>query len=192
MAWLGAKPRHQVYAQLFGVVVGAIVVVPAFNLIIPRTASVLGGEAWPAPSCVVWAGVSQAFRAWRCRRCIPPRSRRCLIGLALGVALALAEKVRAQEASSAAAVAPSGNRHRDGDPGSNCIAMFLGAAGASAAPQASRAGGEDGGAGGVGPNRRREPDGHPAVALLIVTGFPRGVSGAGGRKKGGGPRASAG
>jgi len=57
---LGASPRVQFYAQLFGVLAGAAVVVPAFMLLIPDPA-VLGTDEWPAPSCLVWAGVSQAF-----------------------------------------------------------------------------------------------------------------------------------
>src|SRR5262249_10501673 len=56
---LGGKPRHQLYAQLFGVLVGAAIVVPAFGALFPDP-SVLGrDEAWPAPSCVVWKGVSE-------------------------------------------------------------------------------------------------------------------------------------
>jgi uncharacterized oligopeptide transporter (OPT) family protein len=67
---LGAKPRHQIYAQLFGVLAGAAVVIPAFLIIIPDPSpaqqaagitTVLGTEDWPAPSCLVWAGVSEAF-----------------------------------------------------------------------------------------------------------------------------------
>src|SRR6185436_6280438 len=54
---LGASPRLQFFAQLFGVVVGALVVVPLFNWLFPDP-SVLGSDAWPAPSCLVWAGVS--------------------------------------------------------------------------------------------------------------------------------------
>src|SRR6185503_2973546 len=57
---LGAKPRHQLYAQLFGVLAGALILVPAFNVIMPDVTK-LGSEDWPAPSCVVWAGVSKAF-----------------------------------------------------------------------------------------------------------------------------------
>ncbi|AOS43146.1 OPT oligopeptide transporter protein [Lacunisphaera limnophila] len=124
---LGAKPRHQVYAQLFGVVVGAIVVVPAFNLIIPDP-SVLGGEAWPAPSCVVWAGVSQAF-AHGVSALHPSSKSAILIGLALGVALALAEKF-APKRLRPLLPSPSGIGIAMVIPGSNCIAMFLGAAGA--------------------------------------------------------------
>jgi uncharacterized oligopeptide transporter (OPT) family protein len=59
--WLvGANPRQQFVAQLFGVVAGAAVVVPAFTLLIPE-ASVLGSTEFPAPAVQVWAGVSQAL-----------------------------------------------------------------------------------------------------------------------------------
>jgi OPT family oligopeptide transporter len=122
---LGAKPRHQVYAQLFGVVAGAVVVVPAFNLIIPDP-SVLGGEAWPAPACVVWAGVSKAFSGGV--GALHATSRVAIMaGLALGVALALLEKL-APRRLRPLLPSPSGLGIAMVIPGSNCIAMFLGAA----------------------------------------------------------------
>lgn len=122
---LGAKPRHQVYAQLFGVVAGAIVVVPAFNLILPDP-SVLGGETWPAPSCVVWAGVSKAFSDGI--GALHATSRTAIIvGLVLGVALALLEKF-APRRLRPLLPSPSGLGIAMVIPGSNCIAMFLGAA----------------------------------------------------------------
>lgn len=122
---LGAKPRHQVYAQLFGVVAGAFVVVPAFNLIIPDP-SVLGGEAWPAPSCVVWAGVSQAFADGI--GALPASARTAVwIGFALGVALALMEKFAPARLRSLLP-SPAGLGMAMVIPGSNAIAMFLGSA----------------------------------------------------------------
>lgn len=122
---LGAKPRHQLYAQLFGVVAGAIVIVPAFNLIIPD-ASMLGGEAWPAPSCVVWAGVSKAFSDGI--SALHETSRTAIVvGLALGVALALLERF-APKPLRAYIPSPSGLGIAMVIPGSNCIAMFIGAA----------------------------------------------------------------
>lgn len=122
---LGAKPRHQLYAQLFGVIAGAMIVVPAFNLILPD-ASVLGSEAWPAPSCVVWAGVSKAF-AGGIAALHPTAKSAIVAGLLLGVALVLAErfaprKIRGYVPS------PAGLGLAMVIPGSNCIAMFLGAA----------------------------------------------------------------
>jgi putative OPT family oligopeptide transporter len=122
---LGAKPRHQLYAQLFGVVAGAAIVVPAFNLIIPDP-SVLGGEAWPAPSCVVWAGVSQAF-SHGIGALHPSARSAILIGLLLGVALALCEKF-APKRLRPLLPSPSGLGIAMVIPGSNCIAMFLGSA----------------------------------------------------------------
>jgi len=122
---LGAKPRHQLYAQLFGVIAGAIVIVPAFNLIIPDP-SLLGGETWPAPSCVVWAGVSKAFSDGI--GALHETSRTAIVvGLVLGVALALLERF-APKRLRPAIPSPSGLGIAMVIPGSNCIAMFLGAA----------------------------------------------------------------
>lgn len=126
---LGAKPRHQLYAQLFGVVAGAAVVVPAFNLIIPDP-SVLGGEAWPAPSCVVWAGVSKAFSGGL-GALLPSSKTAIVVGLVLGVALALLEKFAPRPLKPFVPSA-SGIGIAMVVPGSNSIAMFLGAAVAEA------------------------------------------------------------
>jgi OPT family oligopeptide transporter len=121
---LGAKPRHQVYAQLFGVLAGAAIVVPAFNLIIPDP-SVLGGEEWPAPSCVVWAGVSKAFAGGLSALHDSARTA-VVIGFVLGVALALLERF-APKAVRTYLPSPSGLGMAMVIPASNCIAMFLGA-----------------------------------------------------------------
>ena len=121
---LGAKPRHQLYAQLFGVAAGALIVVPAFNLIIPDI-SKLGGEEWPAPSCVIWAGVSKAFAGGIGN--LGDEARMAIgIGLALGITLALLEKF-APKPLRAYLPSPSGLGIAMVVPGSNCIAMFIGA-----------------------------------------------------------------
>ncbi len=126
---LGARPRDQVKAQLFGVVAGALVVVPAFNLILPDS-SVLGSEAWPAPSCVVWAGVSKAFSGGL--DSLHPTARTAIwVGLALGVALALLEKL-APPRLRPYLPSPSGVGIAMVIPASNCVAMFVGAAIAAA------------------------------------------------------------
>jgi uncharacterized oligopeptide transporter (OPT) family protein len=122
---LGASARQQARAQLFGVVAGAVVVVPAFNLIIPDP-SLLGGDAWPAPSCLVWAGVSKAFANGI--DALPESARSAVwVGLVLGVALALAERL-APKSLKAFIPSPSGVGIAMVIPGSNAIAMFLGAA----------------------------------------------------------------
>jgi uncharacterized oligopeptide transporter (OPT) family protein len=121
---LGGNPRVQFYAQLFGVVAGAAVVVPAFNILIPDP-SVLGSEAWPAPSCIVWAGVSQAFAGGIGG--LGTLARMGIVaGLLLGVALALMEKL-APKAVKPYVPSPSGIGIAMVIPGSNAIAMFLGA-----------------------------------------------------------------
>jgi uncharacterized oligopeptide transporter (OPT) family protein len=124
---LGAKPRHQFYAQLFGVLAGAAIVVPAFNLILPDP-SVLGSEAWPAPSCVVWAGVSKSF-AGGIGALHPTARSAILAGLALGVALVLFEKFAPRKLRPLMP-SPAGLGIALVLPGSNSIAMFLGAAAA--------------------------------------------------------------
>lgn len=120
---LGGSPRAQFRAQLFGVVVGALVVVPAFNLLIPDP-SVLGSDEWPAPSCLVWAGVSQAFAAGVGALGAAAKAA-ILAGGLLGVALALLEKF-ARGGLKAWVPSPSGLGIAMVIPGSNAIAMFLG------------------------------------------------------------------
>lgn len=122
---LGAKPRHQFYAQLIGVLAGAAVVVPAFNLLIPDP-TVLGGENWPAPSCVVWAAVSKAFSDGV--SALHPSSKAAIVvGLVLGVAMALWDKF-APKRVRPMLPSPAGIGIAMVLPGSNCLAMFLGAA----------------------------------------------------------------
>lgn len=54
---LGANPRKQTIAQLFGVVAGSLMAVPAYLLVVrPED---LGTSALPAPSAKVWAGVAE-------------------------------------------------------------------------------------------------------------------------------------
>lgn len=122
---LGASPRQQFKGQLFGVVAGALVVVPAFWLIIPDP-SVLGSDEWPAPSCLVWAGVSKAFANGLTG--LPPGANTAVgIGLALGVALALAERF-APKKFIQYIPSPSGLGIALVIPASNAIAMFIGSA----------------------------------------------------------------
>ncbi|MCK6550228.1 OPT/YSL family transporter [Myxococcota bacterium] len=121
---LGASPRQQLYAQLFGVLAGAVVVVPAFNLIIPDP-TVLGSDEWPAPSCLVWAGVSKAF-ADGVGALHPSAQSAVIVGLLLGIALAVLEKLAPKRVVKYLP-SPSGLGIAMVIPGSNCIAMFLGA-----------------------------------------------------------------
>lgn len=122
---LGASARQQAQAQLFGVLAGAIVVVPLFNLLIPDP-SLLGGDKWPAPSCLVWAGVSKAFSNGI--DAMPASARTAVwVGLALGVLLAVLERVTPKHLK-AWVPSPSGLGIAMVIPGSNALAMFIGSA----------------------------------------------------------------
>ncbi len=122
---LGASPRVQFYAQLFGVLAGAAIVVPAYYLIIGQDPAALGSEEWPAPSCLVWAGVSQAFAGGVGGLGTLARSA-IAAGLLLGIALAVLEKL-APKPVQHLVPSPSGLGIAMVIPGSNAVAMFLGA-----------------------------------------------------------------
>ena len=57
---VGANPRKQFIAQVFGVLAGALLAVPAYFILVPDP-SVLGGEKYPAPSALVWMGVAKVL-----------------------------------------------------------------------------------------------------------------------------------
>ena len=57
---VGANPRRQFIAQLFGVLAGALLAVPAYFILVPD-ADMLGGERFPAPSALVWKGVAKVL-----------------------------------------------------------------------------------------------------------------------------------
>lgn len=57
---VGAHPRKQFIAQLFGVLAGAILAVPAYFILVPDV-SILGGDKFPAPSALVWMGVAKVL-----------------------------------------------------------------------------------------------------------------------------------
>jgi OPT family oligopeptide transporter len=121
---LGAKPRHQLYAQLFGVLAGAAIVMPAFDLVIDP--KMLGSDDWPAPSCLVWAGVSQAF-ADGLGALDQPARLAIGIGLSIGVVLAVLEKFLPKRARTYLP-SPYGLGLAMVVPASNSISMFVGAA----------------------------------------------------------------
>jgi OPT family oligopeptide transporter len=55
---LGANPRKQFIAQFLGIFAGALIIVPAFYVVVP-TPNVLGGTKFPAPAAQVWKGVAE-------------------------------------------------------------------------------------------------------------------------------------
>ncbi len=122
---LGAKPRQQIIGQFFGVIAGALVVVPAFNLLVPR-ADVLGSKEFPAPGAQVWANVSKMLVSGL--DALPESARwAALVGLLLGSALAVLE-VKLPKAAKAYLPSASGLGLAMVIPAYNSIMMFLGAA----------------------------------------------------------------
>lgn len=67
---LGAAPRIQLRAQALGVVVGVVVVVPAFVWIVVPDPAVLGSTQWPAPAASVWTAFARV--AVQGRAALPP------------------------------------------------------------------------------------------------------------------------
>jgi uncharacterized oligopeptide transporter (OPT) family protein len=121
---LGANPRQQLYAQLFGVVAGAAVVVPAFNLLVP-TADVIGSEAFPAPSVLVWAGVSKVL-AQGIEGLHPAARFAAAVGFLVGTGLVLLDRW-APSRLKPYVPSPSGLGIAMVMPGFNAISMALGA-----------------------------------------------------------------
>jgi uncharacterized oligopeptide transporter (OPT) family protein len=122
---LGASPRQQFFAQLFGVVAGAIAVVPIFKLLVP-TADVLGSEQFPAPASMVWAGVSKMLASGV--SALHPTARLgALCGALLGVTLVLLERWAPPKLKAFIPTA-SGLGLAIVIPGSSSISLFVGAA----------------------------------------------------------------
>ncbi len=58
---IGASPRLQSFAQVFGALSGALVGCWAYLLIIPDPANMLLTEEWPAPAVAAWKAVAEIF-----------------------------------------------------------------------------------------------------------------------------------
>jgi uncharacterized oligopeptide transporter (OPT) family protein len=85
---LGANPRKQLIAQLFGVFAGTLFVVPGYKLLI--NPAELGSDRWPAPAAQIWAGVAKVLA--KGFGALPHGATAGLLaGTAAGVVLALVE-----------------------------------------------------------------------------------------------------
>jgi OPT family oligopeptide transporter len=86
---LGANPRKQFFAQLFGVFAGGLIVVPVYFILIPHV-ELLGTERWPAPAALVWRGVAELLA--KGVHALPVSARWGLLtGALIGIALPLLE-----------------------------------------------------------------------------------------------------
>ncbi|MEX2112690.1 MAG: OPT family oligopeptide transporter, partial [Pirellulales bacterium] len=87
---LGGNPRKQTISQLFGVLAGTLVCVPAYMLVVSDPEK-LGTEELPAPAAQVWAGVAELLAKGLDnlpRGAVPAMA----VGALAGVLLALAEE----------------------------------------------------------------------------------------------------
>ncbi len=122
---LGGNPRKQTISQLFGVVAGTIISVPAYMFVVQRNPDVLGSEALPAPAAKVWAGVAELLA--KGLEALPAGAVWAIvIGAVVGIVLTLLEefsspKVRAWLPST------TGLGIAGVIPAFNSISMFLGA-----------------------------------------------------------------
>jgi OPT family oligopeptide transporter len=120
---LGANPRQQTIAQFFGVLVGSVVVVPAFFTLVPDPA-LLGTERWPAPAALVWRGVAELLSNGV--GALHPTAR---IGLVAGAVIGLVLPVLELRVPKYAAYVPSATGFGIAFtiPGFNCVSFFIGA-----------------------------------------------------------------
>jgi uncharacterized oligopeptide transporter (OPT) family protein len=88
---VGANPRRQFIAQIFGVLAGAFLAVPAYFILVPD-ANMLGGDKFPAPSALVWMGVAKVLSKGLSTL---PRSAVLAMAIAfvLGVIIVIVDKV---------------------------------------------------------------------------------------------------
>jgi uncharacterized oligopeptide transporter (OPT) family protein len=135
---LGANPRKQVIAQLWGVAAGTLFVVPAYLFLI--NPDEIGSDRWPAPAALIWAGVAKVLAQGL--DALPAGAKEgALIGGAAGTVLSLFEELVPRDKKrytlSSAAVGIAWVI-----PAWNSLSMFLGALLAWLVTRANRTKGE--------------------------------------------------
>jgi len=120
---VGANPRKQFIAQMFGVLAGAFLAVPAYFILVPD-ATTLGGDKFPAPSALVWMGVAKVLSQGLSTL---PASTVVAMGVALvlGIAIVLVDRIFPKIKPYTPSPAALGIALTI--PGSTSFAMFLGA-----------------------------------------------------------------
>ena len=89
---LGASPRRQFVAQLWGIAAGVLFCIPAYLLV--TSAYPLGGEQMPAPAAFAWKAMAELLTQGL--GALPPKAGIAVgAGVAFGAALACLRKIRA-------------------------------------------------------------------------------------------------
>ena len=137
---LGGNPRKQTISQLFGVIAGAAVSVPAYLFVVQRHPERLGSEALPAPAAKVWAGVAELLAGGI--EALPAGAREAIVvGVLLGIVLTLLEEF-APASWRPWIPSTTGLGIAGVIPAFNSIAMFAGAAAALLVSRAAPRAGE--------------------------------------------------
>jgi uncharacterized oligopeptide transporter (OPT) family protein len=89
---IGASPRHQFVAQVFGALSGALIGTAGYLLIVPDPRGMLITDEWPAPAVATWKAVAEVFM--RGLEAMPGGAVEAMvIAGGAGVALAVIEKI---------------------------------------------------------------------------------------------------
>jgi uncharacterized oligopeptide transporter (OPT) family protein len=89
---LGADPRPQYLAQIFGVLAGSLVGCAGYLILVPDPAKQLLTAEWPAPSVAAWKSVAELFM--KGLDALPPGAVNAMVvGALVGIVLAVLEKV---------------------------------------------------------------------------------------------------
>ncbi len=88
---LGGNPRKQFQAQLLGTLAGALVVVPAFYVLVPDV-NLLGTAQLPAPAAAAWRAIAELMSSGL--SALAPAARLgLLVGLSLGLILSVISQI---------------------------------------------------------------------------------------------------
>jgi uncharacterized oligopeptide transporter (OPT) family protein len=122
---VGAFPRHQAIAQLFGVLAGALAGSATYLLLVPDPAQQLITEEWPAPAVAQWKAVAEVFTqgvAHMPEGSVPAAAIAALVGVLLAVLEKSLSAQRRRWVPSAASIGLSFVL-----PAYYCISVFIGA-----------------------------------------------------------------
>lgn len=127
---IGATPRHQIVAQLFGALAGALAGSAAYLILIPDPQTQLMTPEWPAPAVAAWKAVAEIFV--RGLDAMPAGTPAAIATAgAAGIGLAILEKTLPRRAA-AWVPSPASIGLAFVVPAYNALYMFFGAALAAA------------------------------------------------------------
>jgi OPT family oligopeptide transporter len=88
---LGGNPRKQMISQLFGVIAGTIICVPAYQIVVGSNPKRLGTPDFPASAAQVWASVAKVLADGY--QALPPGALwGIIVGAAIGIILTTVEE----------------------------------------------------------------------------------------------------